>query len=233
MHRPGRLSAVAAACVATLAGADFVHHSTGDYRPTDVQGHVVYISPEAAADAALLQPALARLDSDLIAIHTLLPLKAVAALLKVPFWVEHDNPETPGMTFHPSREWLQAHGYNIAKAECIEIGNLRNFVEWHREQPFMVLHELAHAFHHRVLGVQNATIRAAFDAAVTSRRYESVAYVMGGTKRAYALNNPAEYFAELSEAYWGKNDFYPFVRKELQGFDPLGFQMVENLWSAQ
>ena len=32
-----------------------------------------------------------------------------------------------------------------------------------------------------------------------------VAYVHGGKKRAYALNNAQEYFAELTETYFGKN----------------------------
>ena len=31
-----------------------------------------------------------------------------------------------------------------------------------------------------------------------------------------------EYFAELSEAYFGTNDFYPFVRGELQTTRPAG-----------
>src|SRR5437016_3067655 len=86
----------------------------------------------------------------------------------------------------------------------------------------------------RALGNANATIRQAYEAAVASHRYESVDYVRGGKKlRAYALDNAAEYFAELSEAYFGKNDFYPFVRSELKEFDPVGFQMIEKLWTVR
>ena len=46
--------------------------------------------------------------------------------------------------------------------------------------------------------------------------------------RAYALNGPNEYFAELTEAYFGKNDFYPFNRDDLKHHDPDGFRLVDQ-----
>jgi hypothetical protein len=39
-----------------------------------------------------------------------------------------------------------------------------------------------------------------------------------------------EYFAELSEAYFWVNDFYPFVRAELREHDPAGYAAVEAAW---
>ena len=41
-----------------------------------------------------------------------------------------------------------------------------------------------------------------------------------------------EYFAELSEAYFGENDFYPFNREELKAFDLEGFEAIESLWNV-
>jgi hypothetical protein len=40
-----------------------------------------------------------------------------------------------------------------------------------------------------------------------------------------------EYFAESSEAYFGTNDFYPFVRAELKAHDPEMFKLVGELWT--
>jgi hypothetical protein len=208
----------------------FVHHATADYKTIELHGHPVYISPEAVSSADLLDRVIAKLDSDLSMIHGVLPQAALTKIANVKFWIEHDNPDVPGLTFHPSSDWLKSHGYNTDKARCIEIGNLEHFLSWHAEQPFLVLHELSHAYQDRVLGNDNPTIRKAYDLAVSSHRYESVLYIRGGKLRAYALNNAAEYFAELSEAYFGKNDFYPFVRGELEEFDPAGFQMIEKLW---
>ena len=42
--------------------------------------------------------------------------------------------------------------------------------------------------------------------------------------------NAKEYFAEASEAYFGTNDFYPFVRAELKKHDPEMFRLLEKLW---
>jgi hypothetical protein len=211
----------------------FVHHATADYKMIELQGHPVYLSPEAVSSAGLLDRVIAQLNSDLGMIHGVLPEAALTKIAKVSFWIEHDNPDVPGLTFHPSRDWLRSHGYNTDKVRSIEIGNLENFLSWHAEQPFMVLHELSHSYQDRVLGNDNPTIRQAYDLAVSSRRYESVSYVRGGKLRAYALDNAAEYFAELSEAYFGKNDFYPFVRSELEEFDHTGFQMIEQLWGVR
>jgi Mlc titration factor MtfA (ptsG expression regulator) len=55
----------------------------------------------------------------------------------------------------------------------------------------------------------------------------------GEEEKAYAATNPMEYFAELSETYFGTNDFYPFVRAELRIHDPKAFAMVETLWGVK
>lgn len=216
--------------IAPLYG--FVHHATADYKRIELRGHSVYLSPEAMSSGDLLNRVVDKLNSDLGMIDGVLSAAALAKIADVSFWIEHGNPDVPGMTFHPSLDWLRSHGYNTDKARCIEIGNLENFLNWHAEQPFIVLHELSHVYQDRALGSDNPTIRQAYQLAVSSHRYESVPYVRGGKLRAYALENATEYFAELSEAYFGKNDFYPFVRSELEEFDPIGFQMIEKLWAV-
>ena len=94
----------------------------------------------------------------------------------------------------------------------------------------MVLHEMAHAYHHLVLGDDFKAIEAAYRHAVDAKLYESVPYCGGGKQKAYALTNSKEYFAELSEAYFGRNDFYPFVRSDLKKHDPQGYQLMEQVW---
>ncbi len=39
-----------------------------------------------------------------------------------------------------------------------------------------------------------------------------------------------EHFAEASEAFFGTNDFYPFVRAELRRHDPGMYALLEKLW---
>ena len=61
----------------------------------------------------------------------------------------------------------------------------------------MVLHELAHAYHFRVLGADHAGVKAAYKQAMERKLYDSVEFVHGGKRKAYATTNAAEYFAEL------------------------------------
>ena len=46
----------------------------------------------------------------------------------------------------------------------------------------------------------------------------------------YATTNHKEYFAEATEAYLYHNDFYPFVRVELNKHDPAAFSLMEKVW---
>lgn len=94
----------------------------------------------------------------------------------------------------------------------------------------LVLHELAHAYQDQVLGLQDTRIKAAYDNALRKGLYQSVQYYDGSKRKAYALTNEREYFAECSEAYFGRNDFYPFTRKQLEQYDPAMAALLRNVW---
>ena len=70
----------------------------------------------------------------------------------------------------------------------------------------------------------------AYNRAMKSGRYDRVAYIQGGKRPAYAKSNKAEYFAELTEAYFGKNDFEPYTNLGLEQFDPVGYQLMLDVW---
>ena len=65
-------------------------------------------------------------------------------------WAELDMHKTKCMCYHVSSDWLLANGYNPDKAGTVEIGNARAFLEWTHGQPWMVLHELAPAYHDQI-----------------------------------------------------------------------------------
>ena len=187
--------------------------------------------PEVLTHSQEAEDIRAELRQQLAAISRSVPAKSLSALKKVRIWVEWAKRPEGAAEFHPSARWLSEHGYNPEKAGCVEVSNIRNFVQWSRiDQPWMLLHELAHAYHHLVLGDYYAGIEAAYQHAVHQKLYESVAYVKGGKQKAYALTNAKEYFAELSEAYFGKNDFYPFTRSNLKTYDPLGYRLLQTVW---
>ena len=94
----------------------------------------------------------------------------------------------------------------------------------------MILHELAHAYHDQILGFDKPEVISAFKAASDAGLYEKVLLYTGQRVKHYALTNHKEFFAESTEAYFGVNDFYPFVRAELREYDPRTFRLMEDIW---
>ncbi len=68
--------------------------------------------------------------------------------------------------------------------------------------------------------------------AVESQSYKAILHFSGNKQKAYAMNNAKEYFAELTEAYFGTNDFYPFVRAEVKQHDPGMYEVFQNVWQV-
>ena len=46
------------------------------------------------------------------------------------------------------------------------------------------------------------------------------------------MSNEREYFAGLTEAYFGRNAQSPFGANELKSRDPDGFRLVERAWNG-
>ncbi len=178
-------------------------------------------------------PALRLLETRLQDIVRLVPRKAVDELRRVPLWFGGRDGKKGTAEYHPDRGWLEKNGYNPEKAKAVDLGSPVHFVYESRRQPFMVLHELAHAYHDRVLGFGHGKIRAAFDQAVKDGKYESVLFWDGRKVKHYALTDHKEYFAEGTEAYFGTNDFYPFVRAELKEHDPGLYDVLESVWGVR
>ena len=101
--------------------------------------------------------------------------------------------------------------------------------ENHR-MPWVVLHELSHAYHDQVLGFDDARVEALWKKFRDSGKYQSVLTSPGYMREHYGLTNAKEFFAEMTEAYFGSNDFYPFVTGELKQAEPEVFKLLEEIW---
>lgn len=211
----------------------FVHEVTASYQKQTMHGFTVYVSKAARANPADTDPALDLLRDELAEVVALVPAKALATLRTVPVFIENNNPGFPCAAYHPSKDWLKENGYNLDKARSVEISNPKNFVAWVKlNQPLMVLHEMAHAYHDIKFGFSDPYIGAVYKLAQTSGTYDDVGHNRGGTRRHYGLNNQQEFFAEATEAYFGENDFYPFNRAQLRAHDPKAAEMIEWAWGA-
>ena len=201
-------------------------------------GFSIFIHQAVLAHPAEAHAVLDTVERSLTEAQVLLGETKVARLRGVRIWIEweaHDLRERPRgkAEFHRSRSWLESHGFDGAKERSIEINDTRGFIEVARtNQPYALLHELAHAYELVVLAESDRSVDAAFEAARRSGAYDAVPRVGGPKGRAYALADAREYFAETTEAYFGVNDFYPFVREQLRDVDPIGYALMERIWGA-
>ena len=208
-----------AAASLTLGWQEAPPAAVEDHPARELRGWTVRV------DRALLESegrelgerALELLAAELLEVELLVPAARLDALKAVPIWIDREH-ELERMQFHPSAVWLEEHGYDPRMERSVHIPRAASFLALARtgHQPSVVLHELAHAFHFRELGFDHPPIRAAFEAAAAGGAYDEVLHVSGRERRHYALTDPMEYFAEATEAFFGTNDFYPFVRAELR-----------------
>jgi hypothetical protein len=207
------------------------YEPNSNYTIRKIEGWKVYVNYRLIDEnKKLCKEALRLMRVKLYDINRVVPKPALKHLHKVSIWLEFNNEQVLCACYHPSEQWLIEHNFSPEKAKSVEIGNAVNFLEWTLDQPSMVLHEMAHAYHHQFLGYDNAEIKFAYDKAVEAGIYESVLRYNGGNEGAYSLNNDQEYFAEQTEAYFGTNDYYPFVRAELMKHDHLMYETLKKLW---
>jgi hypothetical protein len=223
-----------AALIVCSAGSSLAGHQTNS-----IEGWTVLVDARLLEQAATTK-ALELLRAQLQEIVRVMPDSTVAKLREVRLWF---SPEYPGVKpkaeYHPGAGWLRENGRNPAMVKGIEFTDVGNFEAEMRRMPNFTLHELAHAYHDRVLkgGFGNAEIKSAYERAKTSKSYDKVERWFGNGRsntfeRAYAMTNPMEYFAEATEAFFSRNDFFPFNRAELKQHDPEMEQLLARLWGV-
>lgn len=211
-------------------------HLQGELFPTTlttIEGWTVHVQSGLAAEhPEEWEKAERLLTQQLCQIERKVADEPLKKLKEIPIWINWNDPGTACMAYHPDARYLSEHKMNPSMAKGIEIGNVKNFLSWTHEQPWMVLHELAHGYHYLFLekSWENPEVKAAYDAAMKAKLYDSVLHWNGKKVKHYAENNPMEFFAESSEAYFGTNDFYPFVNAELKTYDPATFALMRRVW---
>ncbi|MEM0969028.1 MAG: hypothetical protein AAGJ31_06750, partial [Verrucomicrobiota bacterium] len=210
------------------------HHAT-----FEIQGWTIHLHDSLLADSAeVTNRMLALLHIQLERVVDVVPTRALAQIRQIPIWI---NPpyegKRPTAEYHTEAEWLKDHGRNPSMVRSVEITNVKIFPFEDRRMPYLLLHELAHGYHDRILpgGYRNENVREAYHRARESGSYDEVPRFNGNRTikdKAYGMANPMEYFAESTEAYFGRNDFFPFNREELKQHDPGMHDLVQELWGA-
>lgn len=225
------LAALAAACVAGTLAAAPTSRTTRELEGWTIRVDERLLAPP---NDKLGNQALTFLEAKLVEIKAVVPATRLADLQKVVIVLDLECGDLGSMQYHPSADWLEEHGYGRDLAKCVhlpqaaDVATKRNI----NEQPWVILHELAHAYHDQVLGFDEPRIAAAYGQYKHSGRGDATLLFDGQRVRHYALTDPKEFFAEMTEAYFGSNDFYPFNRAELKESEPRLLELLEEIWGS-
>ena len=191
-------------------------------------------------DDRLLQPPhkelgariLKSLDARLSDIATVVGEPALSKLKGFTIVLDLSHGKLVPMQYHPSADWLKNNGYAEDLARCVHIPMAGELLAPRQinVQPWCVLHELAHAYHDQVLGFDEPRILAAYEKFKASGRGDKALLITGERVRHYGLTDQKEFFAEMTEAYFGTNDFFPFNRGELMEAEPEVFRLMADIW---
>lgn len=204
-----------------------------EFEKMNLQGFDVYVNKSIAEKPETLA-ALDALDEDLEYVAGIVKANQLKLFRQIKIWIEIKNqPRGSAMYLkNVSDEWMTANGYPKEARKSVEITNVKNYVAWRNvNQPLLILHEMAHSYHDLHLSQEvKEYVTETYNNALNSKKYDLVKDTLGNKKRAYALTSVDEYFAEITEAYFGENDFYPFNREDLEEFDPEGFELMQSVW---
>lgn len=198
-----------------------------------IEGWNIEVDPEILSEANREQgeETLLALGNHLQRVRYIVPADRLVQLRQMPIRIDWMHDLT-NMQYHPSSDWLIEHGYDPRLEKHVHIPRAQQLLDprqW-AKHPYAVLHELAHAYHDQILGFDHAEIVTTFEQAKSAGIYQDVLLYTGERVDHYALSNHKEYFAESTEAYFGVNDFYPFVRAELREHDARMFGLMERIW---
>ena len=200
----------------------------------DIEGWKVYIDPKLlkGKHAAGGAKALQMLANHLQRIAILVAGKQLEEMKTVGIWIEHSHPELGNMQYHPGKQWLIDRGYDARLNKKVHIPRAAALLSRDQmlKQPAIILHELAHGYHDQILGFEYQPVLNAYKKAMNAKLYDKVLTHDGHKVRAYAATDYKEYFAEAVEAYFYRNDFYPFVGAELKLHDPAMYAILQKIW---
>ncbi len=187
-----------------------------------------------APNEELGKRALRFLEGKLADIKVVVPEDRVKKLQSVTIVLDLTHGNLGPMQYHPSAGWLKANGYSADLEKCVHLPRASDLATKRNinEQPWVILHELAHAYHDQVIGFDEPRIIEAFEKYKKSGRGDKTLLYNGNRVKHYALTNHKEFFAEMTESYFGVNDFFPFNRGELKDAEPEVFELMSTIWDS-
>jgi hypothetical protein len=181
---------------------------------------------------ALGTKALRFLENKLADIRAVVAPGPLAKLQGVTIVLDLTHGKLRSMQYHPDAGWLRENGYATNLVKCVHIPEAADLATPRNitEQPWVILHELAHAYHDQVLDFDDPRILQAYERFKKSGHGDAALLFDGTRVRHYGLTDQKEFFAEMTEAYFGVDDFFPFNRAELITAEPEIHELMQAIW---
>jgi len=176
--------------------------------------------------------ALKMLEAKLVDITYIVPSGPLEKLKTVTIVLDLSHGTLHNMQYHPEADWLQEHGYSTNLVKCVHIPEAKDLLNSRsiNEQPMVILHELSHAYHNQVLGFEEPRILKAYENYKKSGHGDAALLFNGKRVRHYGLTDQKEFFAEMTESYFGFDDFFPFTCAELMTAEPEIYELMVAVW---
>lgn len=206
------------------------------YTIKSIEGFTVVVSDETmrqSEQGSFKRKPLDVLAEELKQIDAMMPEKIVRLLRTVPIWAEWDERrsmsngrpgEATAIYLGGHQSSLLARGEHPLKAKSVVILRTEQVTRLGQDgrSGMLLLHELAHAVHFELLGGRsNPHITAAYRQALDRELLD---------KSVYASTNEAEFFAEMTVAYFDGLDYHPRTREQLAKHDPITFKLMKSIW---
>lgn len=203
-------------------------NSSKKYSPYSIENFKCFISDEVMqqnSDSTWVNKPLDLLSRSLRKVNEVYPENAKVLFHKTFIFVDWDKPGALGLYSQGPR------GASDPKTHfnCIDINGMKFVTEKNNDkklQPnnaatLVLLHELAHCYHHQVLGWNHELIKDTYQNAKNQKLFDLKSYLMSSDK---------EYFAELTTAYLDKHYSVPKSRDEIKEKDIQGYGLMEKIW---
>ena len=199
-----------------------------------IEGWTVHVEPALlkGEHSEIGTHALKMLANHLQRIAILVPDEQLTKLRTIEFWIEYAHPQLNGKHYHPNLKWLTDRGHDPRLAKKVHITHASELLSRQQmlKHPAVILHELAHGYHDQYLSFNNKRIIDAYKKAMAAGLYKKVLLYNGKEVRHYGATDHKEYFAEGTESFFYRNDFYPFVAAELERHDPVLYSLLVKIW---
>jgi toxin lethal factor len=202
------------------------------YRHMEIEGFDLLVSEvilEKNEDSNYKRKPLEVLELELKIIASIMTPAALRVLHKLVIWADWDSPvekrEFVAVYYGGHQLAMLKKGQHPLRANNISILRMKSLTKEHQPEAdsgrCVLLHEIAHAVHHQLIGYDNSSIKAAFAQALERKLVD---------KSTYAATNEKEFFAEMTCAYLDRLHYYPHTRADLETHDPVTFRLMKSVW---